>query len=669
MREECWYLLEVAALTGFLVTQPVLDTFGRSPETFIARGASRPEIIAFALAVAALPALAAWLLALAARLGGPARRRLAHRLAIASLVGLVAARVLDHLVHPYLGVVVGAGLVAGLAGGHIYRRASWMRLYLRVASVAPLAFASIFLVASPTSDLVLGHAVGAADVDVPSTAPSVLFIVLDQLPTASLLDGHGHVDADLYPNIARLASGSTWYRNETTVAPWTNMAVPAILSGDLPISQNTAPIASNYPHNLFTLLGRSYDLNVSEPWTALCPTSLCRRQGSDGIAALIGDAAGVARDVRPGKDEAFMLEQRINPDRPADFEEFVRTIAAPGKRPRLDYVHLLLPHDPWYYLPNGVRYPAPDLPTGMFYAVWGGEHSAAVGRQRHLLQVQLTDRLVGRALDRLEKSGRYDDTLIVLTADHGVGFTSEEPWRGASAGNYEQIMWTPLFVKAPGQRRGRIDDRNAWSVDVLPTVADILGVQVPHDWKQAGHSLVAPGEVRDPSDKVLFPWMANTLVPSADGLVHVDGNVGFRRLRAWSAASPGDELRVWRQGTYGALVGTRPEDHHAGAQTSYRGWLADPEAYTDVDLMHDPPVHLTGAVTVDGPSHPTIAVAVNGVIGGWGPTASSVTEMSYSFWTLVPDSLLHDGGNDVRFYAVSGPPDDPVLAPVPMSAG
>ena len=34
-REEGWYLLETLALTGFLVSQPALDTFGRSPETFI----------------------------------------------------------------------------------------------------------------------------------------------------------------------------------------------------------------------------------------------------------------------------------------------------------------------------------------------------------------------------------------------------------------------------------------------------------------------------------------------------------------------------------------------------------------------------------------------------------------------------------------------------------
>ena len=62
-------------------------------------------------------------------------------------------------------------------------------------------------------------------------------------------------------------------------------------------------------------------------------------------------------------------------------------------------------------------------------------------------------------------------------------------------------------------------------------------------------------------------------------------------------------------------------------------------------------------------------MAVNGVIGGWGPTVASITQHNSNFWTLIPLSLLRDGTNELQFYAVSGPADDVTLSPVPMRDG
>ena len=62
----------------------------------------------------------------------------------------------------------------------------------------------------------------------------IVMIVMDEFPLESILDGTGHVDAALFPNFAALANTSTWFRNDTTVAPYTDVAVPAILTGRLP---------------------------------------------------------------------------------------------------------------------------------------------------------------------------------------------------------------------------------------------------------------------------------------------------------------------------------------------------------------------------------------------------------------------------------------------------
>src|SRR5690606_15095860 len=108
---------------------------------------------------------------------------------------------------------------------------------------------------------------------------------------------------------------------------------------------------------------------------------------------------------------------------------------------------------------------------------------ADAARQRHLLQLQRTDALLGRLLDRLDELDRYDESLVVVTADHGVSFTDGEPIRGVSDGNEEQTMWTPLLIKRPGRAAGAgsVSTAAFESVDLLPTLADELGIDLPFD--------------------------------------------------------------------------------------------------------------------------------------------------------------------------------------------
>ena len=79
--------------------------------------------------------------------------------------------------------------------------------------------------------------------------------------------------------------------------------------------------------------------------------------------------------------------------------------------------------------------------------------------QRHLLQVGAADRFVGALVDRLKDVGIYDRSLVVLTADHGVSFRAGEHVRHATRTTFQDILAVPLFIKAPFQREGRIDDR------------------------------------------------------------------------------------------------------------------------------------------------------------------------------------------------------------------
>ena len=122
--------------------------------------------------------------------------------------------------------------------------------------------------------------------------------------------------------------------------------------------------------------------------------------------------------------------------------------------------HALLPHGPWVYLPDGrmSRPPGSELLPGMqtipgFYDDYLRHHN----EQRQLLQLGFADRLLGRLIARLKREGIYDDTLIVVTADHGFAWkVGVDTRRSVSLSNVDELGSVPMIVKRPGQHAGRV---------------------------------------------------------------------------------------------------------------------------------------------------------------------------------------------------------------------
>ncbi len=132
---------------------------------------------------------------------------------------------------------------------------------LTVLSPAPVLFLAFFLFFSDVSKLVLPEDETAVEASVGGDTP-VVFVVLDEFSGLHLLDRSGRINGARFPNFARLARTSDWYPNATTVSDRTDRAVPAILTGTRP-SANKLPIVSDYPENLFTLLGGDYRARCS----------------------------------------------------------------------------------------------------------------------------------------------------------------------------------------------------------------------------------------------------------------------------------------------------------------------------------------------------------------------------------------------------------------------
>jgi hypothetical protein len=493
--------LHIAVLACFAFAQPTFDVLSRHVEFLVAHAATPADI-------AWLAAVWGWILPGALGLVALALARVAGRMAwrfhlamVGVLVMFIASPALQRAGAPVEGVAAGALAVGALVAGG-YARWSGVRRTVSVLAPVLVGFPLWFVLRPPVSTLFVDPtpaSLGGAGVE--GRAP-VVVLLFDGLPLSSLIDAHGDIRAELYPNFSALARSSRWYRNATTVAERTHYAVPALLTGRHPRWKRPAT-AAEYPQNLFTLLADSHELHVFETQTRLCPVSLCaargaRRAGSGGLRLLFSDVAAVTLHVLLPEAWAEGLPPVTenwkgfapatggeDPESvPAVFDRFLAGVRR-GARPGLHFLHLAVPHAPYRYLPSGREYGRIGAYASAPARVHPADESWAQVQalQRHLLQVRYADRLLGRLLDRLRETGLESETLLVVTSDHGISFDSPVSRREVApdAGNVADILPVPLFVRIPGESGGRIIDHNVETIDVLPTILDALAGSFPEE--------------------------------------------------------------------------------------------------------------------------------------------------------------------------------------------
>ena len=278
----------LAVLWAFAVVQPLFVELSANAEFFVARGNTSRDVIVFAVALTVGPPLVMTAVTLAAGLVSAPLADGLYAFFVAVLGAAAALGVLKKIVPNESAVVLpaAAAVAAGILIG--YWRSAVARRFLSVLTPAPAVFLAIFLLFSPVSELVLRREAAAAAAPVSSDTPVVL-IIFDELPTLSLMDSRKEIDAASYPAYGRLAATSTWYRNATTVADGTFVAVPAILAGQSPAPR--LPTSRQYPRSIFTLLGGSYDVHALEPITHVCPTQICARSPAEPTAARLRSLA------------------------------------------------------------------------------------------------------------------------------------------------------------------------------------------------------------------------------------------------------------------------------------------------------------------------------------------------------------------------------------------
>ncbi len=680
--------LHVLVLVALVVATPLCELMRRFPEFLWAHGVGTGALVALVaglLFVVPLPLV----LVLAVE------RSMRRSIGPLTMLGIgvpSAALALQALVKagatgwtPVIGAVVLGGTASLL-----YLRWGGMRRYvgllLLVALVAParLLWSAV------------GEGGGGAGDEVElgrtgNRAP-IVFVVFDELPMISLLDEDESWDEKNFPNFARLAATAHSFARARSLRAATLVALPAMLTAKEP-GRRQAPTLENFPRNLFTLFGGDHRIWAVEPATELCPSAINRwHDSADGfdLAVLASDlwvlwhsvtvpapwveelpdpgsawrgfagAEGeesVPAEPRPrkGREEGDEFRQHYErlkavtnamPEaRGSIFRRFVASIGTPGDRlgtREVHFLHTMLPHGPFIYLPSGARYsnggPPWPLARGPTWSEQG--ESVALVYQRHLLQARYADRLLGELLDRLEEVGRFDSSLIVVTADHGASFRPGQAKRGAAEDSPGETLWVPLLVKAPGQRRPESHRQSVTTTSILPTIVDLLDVESP--WPMKTLSALAPA--------------ADTAreTPAASALPE-----GAAEAFAWKRSTFGAELSIdppLRVNRHADLIG-RPVD---SLPVSGKTEIEMVELEPALVLEEGPettvrPIWISGSLRLKRYLDCCeLLFALQGRIVAAQRTHPTADESMVRFEALLPESSLEPGPNPLRVFVVAG---------------
>ncbi len=696
-------VLHLFVLSGFSVAQPLFDLISRNPEFLVAHNSRPVDVLALTFLLSAcVPLLAVGLQWLACRISLQSGRLL-HLILVGFFVSILT---LSALRKSGLGtaIPIAVSLGFGFLFVMLYQSRQVVRTFLTILSPCILLFPSLFLYSGALASVAEtgSSQVDTADVAVVSSPADIVMVVFDEFPLLSLLDERWTIDAGRFPNLRRLADQSYWFRKAHTVSDGTLISISAILDGLYPVSgRDLLPTLEAHPLNLFTLLQGTYRLEVFENLTRLSPSSAkSQRSFAHRFALLLEDCwivslhlllpSDIAARLLPpvteswrgfastgsGPQENPKVDSRLDwGDFPADwterhrrFEDFIASIG-PWEAPTLYFLHSMLPHASWKYLPSGKFYSLHEDP-GVRGVIGPNDEGIDVNRwleddwpviqaqQRHLLQVGFVDKLIGDLVERLEKQNLYDSTLIVIVADHGSSFRAGDSRRTVTVGNHPEIISIPMIIKLPGQKSGLISDDNVSTVDLLPTIVDILDIK--HTWSFDGQSVLNDSALRS-DEKIVFADKGPRYSFDSD-LAGMDSLL----QRKLSLFGSGGWDSLFRIGPYPTLVGKQVSVLRLSEESRLRVEL-DGESFLRRMDPTSPFVlsNIRGRIFPAEPSQKEhyLAVAVNQVIRAVTRTLDRAGGLEFS--AVAAESAFQAGQNRVDIYEIKESPGELMLALVP----
>lgn len=348
-----------------------------------------------------------------------------------------------------------------------------------------------------------------------SERPNVVLIVIDTL-RADRLGSHGNTRG-LTPHLDRLADAGASFENAQAHAPWTLPSVASLLTSLHPLQHGA---------------GGSLDLASLEQGGAATPRfralspevetlperfrSAGYRTGSVVNVDFLGSAFGLTRGFEFTDEQWYGTNDRVR--RASETTDVALDwVGSGGKRPFFLLVH--------YFDPHAVYDPPPEF-RRRFAAPQDRESDAFVfGTREHMLllrsgrlvldpdlieraerlydgEVAYVDEQIGRLLAALEARGLLENSIVVVTSDHGEEFLEHG---GFEHGHtlYQELTHVPLILSAPGRLAARRIATRVGLVDVGPTLCELAGIAPPATARGSSLVPLALGQAPDTAGPLL----------------------------------------------------------------------------------------------------------------------------------------------------------------------
>lgn len=300
--------------------------------------------------------------------------------------------------------------------------------------------------------------------------PNIILIVIDTLRFDHV--GCYGYKRNTTPNIDRLANRSLLFKNAIVTAPWTLPSVASILTSQYPsvlgIYDRMTSMAGTFP--LFSELLKQCNYKTHG---IISHTLLLARLGfGKGFdyydeGSIFGHK-GISSPSVTRKAVSYLRHNHYSP-----FFLFLHYFDP--------HYHYLL-HEKYNYYPfyrgrikNG--HPIIDL--------WRIRDKLSQDDIEYLIalydsEITFTDEHIGELLNELKNRDLYDNSIIIVTSDHGEEFM-ERGWIGHTLTLHEELIHVPLIMKFPGYKARTINSPVSL-MDIVPTVCKYLDLNVPNDF-------------------------------------------------------------------------------------------------------------------------------------------------------------------------------------------
>lgn len=305
----------------------------------------------------------------------------------------------------------------------------------------------------------------------------MLLYIVDTLRSDGL-GAYGNTAA-ITPHFDAFGESGVVFENAFANAPWTRASVTSLLTGLYPWRHGTQGRKSRLSKEIANLAGQLGERG----YTTLLVSANPNVGSAFGFDDVFDSVVDLYRRREPGwvKGHELVTESDVVT---AKAIEWLEQVEPP-------FLLVMLPVDPHApYTPPSRFDPQnvePDDPTitGVFTSLERtdlGERDKARIRELYQAEIAQNDESFGVLINALNQRGLLENTIAVVTSDHGEEFWEEEERRGHGKSLSDDVLQVPLMISHPANARLQAGTRISLPielVDVLPSVLDLAGLPIP----------------------------------------------------------------------------------------------------------------------------------------------------------------------------------------------